>query len=60
MEEYIGFGKGEAVGVGCVSGRKGRGGVGVGDDEEAGTDGFWGHDGGSEGVSKEGNVKGRM
>ena len=58
MEEYVGFGEGEAVGMGCVGERARSSGVGVGDDEKAGTDGFWGHDGGSEGVSKEGNVRG--
>lgn len=44
MEEDVGLGEGEAVGVGFVSGRVWRGGVGVGDDEEAGADGLGGHD----------------
>lgn len=54
MEEYVGFGEGEAVGMGCVGERAGSGGVGVGDDEKAGTDGFWGHDGVLRGLAKKG------
>ena len=44
MEEYICLGKGKAVGVGSVGGNEGSGGVGIGDDEEPGADGFDGHD----------------
>lgn len=59
MEEYVGFGEGEAVGMGCVGERAGSGGVGVGDDEKAGTDGFWGHDGGSEGGQQRRECEGK-
>lgn len=34
--------------------------MGIGDDEDAGTDGCGGHDWGFEGISKEGDAKGRM
>lgn len=54
MEEYVGFGEGEAVGMGCVGERAESGGVGVGDDEKAGTDDFWGHDGVLRGLAKKG------
>ncbi len=43
VEEDVGSGEREAVRVGWVGGREGGGGVGVGDEEEAGTDGFGGH-----------------
>lgn len=50
VEENVGFGEREAVGVGWVCRREGRGGVGVGDDEEAGTDCLGRHDWGFAGV----------
>lgn len=45
--------------MGGVGGWKGRGGVGVGNDEEAGTDSFCGHDWGFEVISQEEGVRGR-
>ena len=60
MEQDIGFGEGKTVGVACVGGRERRGGVGVGDDEETGTNGFDVHDWGLEGFGKDGDVRGRM
>lgn len=58
VEEYVGFGEGEAVCMGRVGGWKWGGGMGIGDDEEAGTDSFGGHGGGFEGLSREGGVEG--
>ena len=48
MEEYVDFREREAVGMGGVGGGEGRGGVSIGDDEEAGTDAFGRHDEGFE------------
>lgn len=47
MEEYVGFGEGEAIGVSRIGRGKGEGGVGIGDDEEARTDCLRGHRWGS-------------
>ena len=44
--------------MGRVGGGKWRGGMGIGDDEEAGTYGFGGHDWGFEGSGRERNVEG--
>ncbi len=59
VEEDVGLRERETVRVGWVGRGQGRGGVGVGDDEEAGMDGFGGHGWGFEGVSGRGDVKGR-
>ena len=44
MDEDVGLGERKAVRVGWVGGGEGRGGVGVGNDDGASTDGFVGHD----------------
>ena len=46
MEEDVGFGEGKAVRMGGVGGRKGRGGMGIGENDKAGADGLGRHDGG--------------
>ena len=57
MEEDVGFWEREAVKVGSVGGGEGRGGVGIGDHEEAGTDGCGGHDWSFLGISREGRCQ---
>ena len=44
MEKYVGLGKGETVCMSGISGGERRGGMGIGDDKEAGSDSGGGHD----------------
>lgn len=44
MEKYVGLGKGETVCMGGIGGGERRGGMGIGDDKEAGSDRGGGHD----------------